>query len=71
MIISQQSDQGGRFQFNSGLPPGDYKLAALTGLVDGEAQDPDFVKANLSDAAEVSLAAKGSQSLTLAVRSVR
>jgi hypothetical protein len=39
--------------------------------VDGEAQDPEFVKANLSDATEVSLAAKSSQSLTLTVRSVR
>ena len=71
ILISQQSDQDGRFQFNSGLPPGDYKLAALTGLVDGEAQDPEFVKTNLSDATEVTLASKGSQSVTLTVHKIR
>jgi Carboxypeptidase regulatory-like domain len=71
ILISQQSDQDGRFQFTSGLPPGDYKLAALSGLVEGEAQDPEFVQANLSDATEVTLATKGSQSVTLTVRKVR
>ncbi len=71
ILVSQQADQDGRFQFNSGLPPGDYKLAALTGLVDGEAQDPEFVKANLSDATEVTLASKGSQSVSLTVHKIR
>jgi hypothetical protein len=71
ILISQQSDQDGRFQFTSGLPPGDYKLAALSGLVEGEAQDPEFVQTNLSDATDVTLAAKGSQSVTLTVRKVR
>jgi protocatechuate 3,4-dioxygenase beta subunit len=71
VLISQQSDQDGRFQFISGLPPGDYKLAALTGLVEGEAQDPEFAQANLSGATDVTFASKGSQSVTLTVRKVR
>lgn len=71
ILISQQSDQDGRFQFSSGLPPGDYRLAALSGLVDGEAQDPEFVQANLMDATDVTLASKGSQSVTLTVRKIR
>jgi hypothetical protein len=70
-LVSQQSDQEGRFQFGSGLPPGDYRLAALTGLFEGEAQDPEFVRSNLSDAREVTLASKGSQSVTLTVRKIR
>ena len=71
VLLSQQADQDGRFQFNSGLPPGDYKLAALTGLVDGEAQDPEFVKTNFSDATELTLASKGSQSVSLTVHKIR
>jgi hypothetical protein len=71
VLLSQQADQDGRFQFNSGFPPGDYKLAALIGLVEGEAQDPEFVKTNFSDATELTLASKGSQSVTLTVRKIR
>ena len=69
-LIAQQSDQAGQFWLGS-VVPGDYRIVALGGLYDGEEQDPEVVRANLSDATELSVAPGSSVSASPVVRSVR
>jgi protocatechuate 3,4-dioxygenase beta subunit len=61
-------DQGGHFQFSSVIP-GNYSIAAVVGIPDGQAENPDVVRNYLSHAMDLNLAAKGQQSLTLIVLS--
>jgi len=67
-ILTQQSDQGGAFKFG-GVAPGDYQLLALTGLLEGEAEDPAFVATQMSAAVELSAEPRSSHAVTLKVRS--
>lgn len=64
-VIVKQADQDGQFQFASGLPPGDYRIVAVAGLVGGEAENPDIANKYLSKAIEVSLSPRGHQIVTL------
>ena len=70
-VRTQESDQNGEFEFSSSIEPGDYRVAAFTGLFEGEEQDPEFIRAHLSSAMEVSLVPKGSRQVTLTVQIVR
>jgi hypothetical protein len=67
-IVTQQSDQSGAFKFG-GIAPGDYQLLALTGLFEGEAEDPAFVTTQTFSAVELSAEPRSSHSVTLKVRS--
>lgn len=70
-ILTQESDQNGEFEFSAAIEPGDYRVAAFAGLLEGEEQDPEFIRAHLSPATVVSLAPKGSSQVTLTVQIVR
>ena len=53
-LLTTTADQNGNFTLN-GMPPGNYRLLAFTKLADGLDGDPDFVRANLGRATELSL----------------
>jgi hypothetical protein len=67
-IVSVRSDRAGGFQFQSGIAPGEYSIVALTNLVDGEDQNPDFVRDQITRATELALDKKETKSLRLVVR---
>jgi len=67
-LLTQQSDQSGAFKFG-GIVPGDYKVLALTGLFEGEAEDPVFVATQMFSAVELSAEPRSSHAVTLKVRS--
>ncbi len=71
MLLSQQSDQNGGFEFSSEIAPGDYCVAAFIGLYEGEDRDPEFVSAHFSGCKAVTVPAKGLQSVTITARTVR
>jgi hypothetical protein len=56
-IASTVTDQNGQFTLHN-MAPGGYRLMAFAGLPDSEASNPDFVRANLSKATEVTLGAR-------------
>jgi hypothetical protein len=66
-IVSVRSGRVGRFQFQSGIAPGEYSIVALTGLFDGEDQDPDFVRDQMTRATPLALDKKDTKSLRLVV----
>jgi hypothetical protein len=41
--IASRTDQTGSYEFTAGVPPGDYGVAALTGLYEPERADPDVM----------------------------
>jgi len=55
-VLSQPTGQDGGFAFSTDVAPGEYHIAAFTGLAEGEAQNIDFVRAHLSAAQEITLA---------------
>jgi uncharacterized protein (DUF2141 family) len=57
----------GRFKF-AGLPPGDYRLAAVTDIEPGQWFDPAFLKPLLAASVQVSLAGGEKKEQTLRVR---
>lgn len=71
LVLSQQSDQQGNFEFSSQVAPGDYFLAAFKNLYEGEGQDPEFVRGRLSSASELTVPSKGSKFVTLITQLVR
>jgi len=69
-VVSVRSDQNGRFQIQSGVAPGDYSIVALTGLFEGEEQNPEFLSDQATRATRLVLGAKESAAITLTVHSV-
>jgi hypothetical protein len=67
-VVSERPDASGRFQFQSGIAPGEYSIVALTNLFDGEDQDPDFVRDQMTGATQLALDKKETKSLRLVVR---
>ncbi len=67
-IFSAQSDQTGQFVFDSGIAPGDYRLAAFAGLYEGEDRDPEFVRTHFSGATDLSVPQNGSKTVTVKVQ---
>ena len=68
--VTSQSDQYGHFSFEADLPPGKYKLLALSGLSNGQGQDPTIIARNTGDALDLDLAPKAAVSKTLIVHAV-
>ena len=48
-----------------GIPPGDYRIFAIPGLLPAEGSDPDFVRGRFIDAQEITLVSSQSAALTL------
>ena len=69
-VVSVRSDQNGKFQIQSGVAPGDYSIVALTGLFEGEEQNPEFLSDQVTRATRLVLEAKESRAITLLVHSV-
>jgi hypothetical protein len=67
-ILSLRSGRTGGFQFQSGIVPGEYSIVALTDLFDGDDQNPDFVRDQMTRATQVALDRKETKSLRLVVR---
>ncbi len=70
-IFSRQSDQRGGFEFASCIPPVDYEIVAFRDLLDGQEQDPEFIRMHLSGATKVDAAPSASISLTLHAQTAR
>ncbi len=66
-FLKRQSDQDGHFEFTSGIGPGEYRLMALAGLLDGEDEDSTVVLGRLSQATEISLDPNAKLSVVLPV----
>jgi hypothetical protein len=62
---SQRTDQGGSFQFVSGLPPGKYKIIALTGLGPDDDKDTQIMRKFMTEATELNLKPAESQTIRL------
>ncbi|HTQ57013.1 MAG TPA: carboxypeptidase regulatory-like domain-containing protein [Bryobacteraceae bacterium] len=70
-VLSQPSSQDGGFAFSTDVAPGEYHIAAFTGLAEGEEQNTDFVRAHLGDAQEITLAPGSNQRLALQVETLQ
>jgi len=70
-VFSGQSDLSGRFRFSTGVAPGEYRIFALSGVLDGEELDDDFLRLNAAGAVEVVVAARSSRMVVVEVRAVR
>lgn len=66
-----QSDQNGAYQFASGVPVGEYRLVALSGLYEQERRDPDAVAKFSSKGIDVSFGSQASRNIDLKVQSAR
>jgi hypothetical protein len=66
-FVSAHSDKNGRFLLESGVPPGEYAVMALTGLYDGEDQSPEFARDQTSRSTRVALGPRESKSVSLVV----
>ena len=64
-----RSDSDGRFKI-TGLPPGEYNIAAVGRVDDGETTDPDFLDRLQTSATSFSIADGESRTLDLRVTSV-
>jgi hypothetical protein len=66
-VFTRETDQNGRFEFRSGLAPGEYRAIALTGVrySDGEAFNPVLGREYWSKATELSVARGEDKALTL------
>jgi protocatechuate 3,4-dioxygenase beta subunit len=65
-ILTARPDQHGRFAL-TGLPPGEYVVAALAYLERGDSEDPEFLASIKAKATPVSLAEGEQRSLALRV----
>ena len=65
-IKAVRPDNQGRFTI-SGLPAGNYRVAAREFVPEGQWEDPEFLTALLANAARIELAEGGSETLTLRV----
>lgn len=66
-ILSQPSDQDGRFNFATGVRPDEYYLIAFSGLIEGQQQNLEFMRANIKNAQEVTLLPRTNRSVVLSV----
>ena len=67
-MLSVRSGRTGGFQFQSGIASGEYSIVALTNLFDGDDQNPDFVRDQMTRATQLALDRKETKSLRLVVR---
>jgi Carboxypeptidase regulatory-like domain len=67
-ILSQPADQDGRFTFSTEVAPGEYYVIAFSGLVEGEQQNLEFMRANIKDAQEIALAPGATRHVALLVQ---
>ncbi|MBK9168447.1 MAG: hypothetical protein IPM24_13395 [Bryobacterales bacterium] len=66
-----QADQAGAYEFNAGVPPGDYKLAAAEGITRWHAQDPETVARLAARGTEMRLGPRESRAVNPAVAAIR
>lgn len=66
-----QSDAGGRFRFESEIPPGRYTVVALSGLLAGEEEDLEVYRRLTSSGTEVELGAGARVDRSFRVRAAR
>jgi hypothetical protein len=59
-------DNAGKFRM-AGVLPGVYRAAAREAVIDGQWEDPEFLRALIKDAVRVELAARGDETLKLTV----
>ena len=67
-ILSQPTDQDGRFNLTAGVRPDEYYLIAFSGLIEGQQQNLDFMRANIKNAREITLSPKANRSFSLSVQ---
>lgn len=63
-LLTAVSGDGGQFSL-SGMAPGSYRLMAFTGLPEGQAGNPEYVRVNLIRATEVDLSPRQAKSVTV------
>jgi hypothetical protein len=62
-----QANQNGDFRFPPNLPPGDYRIVAVAGLLEREAENPDIATGYLSRGIDITLPHRGQQTVLLNV----
>jgi hypothetical protein len=67
-IVSTLSDSSGKFQMQSGIAPGEYSIVALSGIYEGEEENPEFARDQMNRATRLDLDPRESESVTLTVR---
>jgi hypothetical protein len=63
----RQANQNGDFRFPANVPPGDYRIVAVAGLLESEAENAEIASAYLSQGVDISLSRRGQQTVLLAV----
>jgi protocatechuate 3,4-dioxygenase beta subunit len=66
-ILAQQTDQDGRFQFRSAIPPGNYELLALSTYLSADLNHLDAIRPCLSRATKLTLGSKEQKATTITV----
>jgi hypothetical protein len=67
-IVSAMADSNGKFQMQSGIAPGEYAIVALSGIYEGEDQNPEFARDQMTHATRLDLDKSSTKSVTLTVR---
>ena len=67
-IVSAIADINGKFQMQSGIAPGEYSIVALSGIYEGEDQNPEFARDQMTRATRLHLDPRENKSVTLTVR---
>jgi hypothetical protein len=70
-IARAHANEHGRAQFESGIAPGEYSIVALTGLVEGQDQNPGFLRDQLTRASTLVLDKKENKIVRLTVRATQ
>ncbi len=70
LVRTRPVDQNGQLEFQ-GVPPGEYRLLAFTGLLLREAENPDFLRGHLAKAEELTVRQREVKSTKLELLSVR
>jgi hypothetical protein len=66
-----QADQTGTYQFTSGVPPGEYRIAAVPDLLEWQRQDAATVARLAADGKEITLGPRESRTIDLRVKAGR
>jgi hypothetical protein len=69
-ILTQSTDQNGRFTFSADVAPGDYYVIAFSHLIEGQGQNLEFMRGNADDAQEITLGPNANQHVPLTVQRV-